>query len=424
MGKLSIGRRHEVLSDGRDAATRAGADGVPSPSRLGALLDRLPGLRDLIDILMPERHPVEVTRQRVDLIIARVRQIAGVFAILTVVWIGIDVLTIGWPRWAELAAGRLAAAAALAGIAASRYPLRTTFAAYRALGSLLAVPVVFYLFANTVFTTGHGGHDSATAIAIYSYVPFIVAAGLSIFPLTAFEAAAFGAPVIVAMVASALLWPDTVDAQSSLGTIWRVLLIAGIGGLAGMSQLRFLLMVTEQATRDGLTELLVRRVGEELLAQQFYYCQRNKTPLAILFIDLDKFKDINDRYGHDAGDEVLRVAAAKLREVLRRQDILIRWGGEEFLVGLPGTDRANAETAVRRLAAAGLGRRPDGSALTACIGIAEQKADGADSLHRLLDLADQRMYAAKRAGGNRYLFRDEPVVWLGRDGAAAAVAAE
>ena len=101
-----------------------------------------------------------------------------------------------------------------------------------------------------------------------------------------------------------------------------------------------------------------------------------------------------------------------MREAFRRQDILIRWGGEEFVVGLPGTDAAGAELIARRLAEMGLGRRPDHTRVTASIGIAERKADGIERLRALTELADRRMYQAKQAGRNRFCFRGEPQAWL------------
>jgi diguanylate cyclase (GGDEF)-like protein len=128
-----------------------------------------------------------------------------------------------------------------------------------------------------------------------------------------------------------------------------------------MSQLRFLLRLTAEAMRDGLTGLLTRRIGEELLDHQFAYAKRQDLPFALLFIDLDRFKSINDQFGHKAGDDVLSNTGRMFTQIFRRQDVVIRWGGEEFVIGLPGTDAAGAEIIVRRLAALGLGQR-----LTAC----------------------------------------------------------
>jgi diguanylate cyclase (GGDEF)-like protein len=129
----------------------------------------------------------------------------------------------------------------------------------------------------------------------------------------------------------------------------------------------------------------------------------------VLFLDLDRFKEVNDRYGHDAGDEVLRAAADRIAAVLRRQDTAIRWGGEEFLVLLPNTGVDGAARVARRLGAEGLGARPDGTPQTASVGLAERRVDGVDEASQLIELVDGRMYAAKDAGRNRL---------VGPDGAA------
>ena len=128
---------------------------------------------------------------------------------------------------------------------------------------------------------------------------------------------------------------------------------------------------------------------------------RHGTPFTVAFIDLDRFKEVNDQHGHDAGDQVLAAAAANIASSLRGTDILLRWGGEEFVVLLPNTPCSKAMVGLERLRVQGFGLRPDGRAQTASIGVAERLADGVDAGPRLIDLADQRMYQAKQAGRNR-----------------------
>jgi diguanylate cyclase (GGDEF)-like protein len=170
--------------------------------------------------------------------------------------------------------------------------------------------------------------------------------------------------------------------------------------------------LTNQSTRDGLTGLLVRRVGEELLKSQFAYAERHDLPLSLLFIDLDHFKSVNDRFGHSAGDAVLREVAACLKRAFRGQETVIRWGGEEFVIALPATDMGSAVASVQRLAQWGIGRRPDGMPMTVSIGIAERKLDRTTQLRDLAALADKRMYMAKQAGRNRYQASGQAELWL------------
>lgn len=176
--------------------------------------------------------------------------------------------------------------------------------------------------------------------------------------------------------------------------------ISGVATLGGILQLRLLLTVTEQSCRDGLTGLLRRSVGEELLTAQFATAERADTPLSVLFLDLDRFKAVNDSYGHNTGDVVLANAAAAIHDGVRRQDTAVRWGGEEFLVILPNTDAAAARIVAERFGRRGLGKRPEGAPLTASVGLAERSADEAETAAQLISIADGRVYAAKSAGRN------------------------
>jgi len=171
-------------------------------------------------------------------------------------------------------------------------------------------------------------------------------------------------------------------------------------------------IVERQALVDGLTGLANRRQCEESLATELARAERLGGPIALVFADLDDFKSVNDRYGHPAGDAVLRELAEVLRENVREIDTAGRWGGEEFLVLLPGTDAAGAARLAERLRTALEARTmltPDGTALriTASFGVAAQPpAAGASELVRA---ADGALYEAKRAGKNRVETAPEPL---------------
>lgn len=379
------------------------------PRPLQAMLGGLPPrvtVAELLDLATARDHAPAVARERGQLIAGRVRLIAALFTALTLGWIAVDAVTLAWPAWGEIAIGRAATAVGFLGL--TLLPHRSPGLA---VGLLAAVPLAFFLTASAVLSATAQEGTLAVSTA-YFYLPFIVAAGLSIFPLTALEAALPAGLTLGAMAVALWLWPQFLGGQSAAATWWRLCLIAGIAALAGMSQLRFLLRLTDQATRDGLTNLMVRGTGAEILESQFAYAQRHDLPFAVLFVDVDHFKSINDQFGHDAGDAALRAIATQLARAFRHQDVLIRWGGEEFVIGLPGADLANAEVAVLRLAKLGLGLRPDYRPITASIGIAERRADGIATLDKLVERADSRMYEAKRAGRNRYVFQAGPKPWL------------
>jgi diguanylate cyclase (GGDEF)-like protein len=183
-----------------------------------------------------------------------------------------------------------------------------------------------------------------------------------------------------------------------------------VATLAGMSQLHFMTQLVNQAAHDGLTRVYTRRVGEELLDVQFNSSLRSGLPLAIAFLDLDHFKSVNDRFGHEEGDKTLKRASDAFRKVLRRGDIVVRWGGEEFIIMMPNTNGEGALNAILRLRELGLGERPDGEPQTASIGIAEMTADGSSDWSDLVEMADKRMYKAKKSGRDRVVTIGEAMV--------------
>ncbi len=138
-----------------------------------------------------------------------------------------------------------------------------------------------------------------------------------------------------------------------------------------------------------------------MLELQFTLSTRSQGPLSLVFIDLDHFKDINDRFGHDAGDTVLKAMSAAVSGNLRQGDVLARWGGEEFVLIMPHTSQEQAVAAMQRMQTLGFGVRPDGTPLTASMGLAERSADQCADWRTLVEWADGRMYQAKSGGRNR-----------------------
>lgn len=157
----------------------------------------------------------------------------------------------------------------------------------------------------------------------------------------------------------------------------------------------------DAAESDPLTGLLNRR-GFAARIRALPLAHRKEGPLcSAITADLDHFKRINDSFGHDAGDEVLRGLGGLMRQVFRRDDICARFGGEEFVVVLPATDLDEAAIIAERLRAlvAQRLRAPDQTAVTVSIGVTVWMED--DDFDRLLRRADQALYQAKTAGRNR-----------------------
>lgn len=157
------------------------------------------------------------------------------------------------------------------------------------------------------------------------------------------------------------------------------------------------------ATQDDLTGTHNRRHMTELMQGQLEQQRRDGLPACIALLDIDLFKRINDNHGHAAGDEVLRRFARLTRESLRGVDLLARWGGEEFLVFLPGASaeqaRAVLERVRRSMAEAAFDDIATGLQVGFSAGVAALR--GSDTLQQAVERADQAMYAAKTAGRGR-----------------------
>jgi two-component system, cell cycle response regulator len=154
---------------------------------------------------------------------------------------------------------------------------------------------------------------------------------------------------------------------------------------------------------DALTGLRNRRHVEEYLTKLVSLARRNVEPIAVLIVDIDHFKSVNDGHGHDAGDAVLREVAGRMVDSVRLEDMVGRWGGEEFLVVLPNTAAQGAAELAERLRQVVAGepcRLPDGGAVpvTISLGCAASVIDDAATLVRSADAA---MYEAKESGRNR-----------------------
>src|SRR5205807_1730183 len=152
------------------------------------------------------------------------------------------------------------------------------------------------------------------------------------------------------------------------------------------------------ATTDPLTELPNHRAMVAALDQELERARRYHRPCALLFLDLDHFKALNDSYGHAAGDITLHELATVVSTSLRGVDVAGRWGGEEFVAILPETDSDGAAALaerVRTALAAHAFTAGGGTHLTCSIGVAAYPHD-AEERDRLVDMADRAMYAAKR----------------------------
>ena len=197
---------------------------------------------------------------------------------------------------------------------------------------------------------------------------------------------------------------DAVDAQKRILETANQALHEQIGKIRDLQE-----KLREQANRDSLTGLFNRRYLEGTLERELARCKRENTPLTMLLLDIDHFKQVNDTHGHPAGDEVLRVFARALQESARAEDIACRYGGEEFLLVMPKMPLSVALGRAAHLLE--LFRRTpvmfEGSSIsvTTSIGIAAVP-DHATGVESLIRCADRALYRAKSAGRDRAVVYD------------------
>ncbi|MEN8303416.1 MAG: diguanylate cyclase [Campylobacterota bacterium] len=157
----------------------------------------------------------------------------------------------------------------------------------------------------------------------------------------------------------------------------------------------------QMAHVDSLTGAYNRRYFYEISKKIVSFAKREKNPLSLAMLDIDKFKNINDKYGHDIGDEILKIFVNKIKHNIRESDIFVRYGGEEFIILLPNTDREHALLITEKLR----------EIIESCDVIAEVRFtvsigvstffSSADNIENLIKRADKALYEAKNSGRNR-----------------------
>ena len=193
-------------------------------------------------------------------------------------------------------------------------------------------------------------------------------------------------------------WGGGNDARIPTSTV-RALAQASMHTALALRNARLLGENERLATRDSLTGLANRRLFDESLQREVARAQRLSTPVSLLVLDVDHFKQVNDTYGHQTGDSVLREVADALVANTKNYDVAARYGGDEFVVLLPGCRRDDAMRVAERVRK-GISRAVDEAPVTISAGVATVP-DNASDAERLMAAADAALYEAKRTGRDR-----------------------
>lgn len=209
---------------------------------------------------------------------------------------------------------------------------------------------------------------------------------------------------MLAMSSILLLLPGQMTTHAGIAALYCLLgMVVNIGFLIHLLR-RFQQALIEQNRHDDLTGLANRRALDRALRREWRRLQRNGSGFGILAMDLDHFKDVNDRFGHPAGDRMLVQIAGRLKRAAREVDLIARVGGEEFIVLIHDASREGAQIAAERLrvavAAAPYALKDGLAPITISIGVAIARLEDTDTAD-VLERADQALYSAKRQGRNR-----------------------
>ncbi|WP_051416025.1 GGDEF domain-containing protein [Salinivibrio socompensis] len=237
----------------------------------------------------------------------------------------------------------------------------------------------------------------------YTLLPIIQIVMLTIFPLTMRESLS-----LMTITLACHLWVDSfsgaMTSPDNIASYWLQTVIALMVVWSQLSQLHMILRLYRQATLDPLTGIYNRRMLLQLAMRALAVSEERHSPFSVLLLDLDKFKRINDKWGHYAGDVVLQSFTRTVQESLRKSDIFGRFGGEEFIVFLPKcSDEVTAQIANRLLEEVERMDVPIDESqtplkVTASIGISTFQPG--DTLSSLIERADSALYQAKAEGRN------------------------
>jgi diguanylate cyclase (GGDEF)-like protein len=363
-----------------------------------AFLDRLKQ-EFFYDILRARSHSKHFRHTRALSITNRVRSLALILAVLIPAWIAVDALYLPQGDTQAIALLRMFTGAACFGLFFwSRDNHDLTTARFK-LALLVIIPSLFHTASQALLL-----EDGQTTLpAGYHFFPFLILSLGAIFPLTIIEGAFLAVFVVGLYITTALVKGDLLS-LASLNDVWLLALLAMIAGWAALTQLTMMMRLYRQAHRDPLTGLANRRSIINFLEREVEYSRDIGVPLSVILMDLDKFKRINDTHGHAIGDVVLQSFAGLLTSQSRNEDLVGRYGGEEFLMILSATAREDAVMIAERLRQSCTEQRidlDDDEPLSFSTSAGVTALRPGESIDEMMKRVDDALYNAKGGGRNR-----------------------
>ena len=353
----------------------------------------------LQDLLDSGTHSRDFNGTRADYITLRIRVIAVTLAVITPLWIPVDFLLLPPGKAASITIMRIAAILLFLLLGLWAKPIHHLPLARIKLVVLICLMSYCNIHSKLIL----GGEAPDGLLIAYSFLPYLIIAVQAIFPLTLRESLVM---IFVAMglVVGLNIYVYQLLTLNVLAQLWLMGLLGGIAILAQMTQLHMLLGLYRQATHDPLTSLYNRRAFIERMNHEVSRTRRYRHAMTVLMFDLDRFKRINDNYGHLTGDNVLQSFAMLLTRTLRTSDLIGRYGGEEFLVLLPETSAEAGHELAERVRREWETLRIEGLSnevisITVSGGVAQLRDD--ESTEDLIRRVDECLYEAKKHGRNQ-----------------------
>lgn len=390
-------RSTDTLSSASTPYAGRGRKQQKNKNRFERLLERICEALDQVAQASSHPHSKLFNFHRARLIMKRVRVASTFLALLAVAWALIDLYVFPAKLAIPLSGSLMFAGVLFAVLMLTCQWTPSAVRARLAVSLVLAIIVAVFIVSDLVLLHARLSPGDHAAASAYGLLPLVCLAGLAIIPLSLVELLLFAVPILLIFTISFLASADNFDCGSGpIALISALFSITTVAGISSLSQLNLMKGMLRQSLRDPVTRALNRRSGELVLDLQLTQAKRSGYPISVVFLDLNNFKQVNDRLGHAAGDEVLRCVANFLRTGLRASDALVRWGGDEFLLIMP---HANEADVTRRLTAL-MDRQCSpifhGWQVAWSAGIAQWPNNTAkDTGKALLEIADNRMYGAK-----------------------------